>query len=261
MLSNFPQQFFHLSTLRVMNMTGAMSLNNLESQANEQSSPPAILNGPIIHPRMTAASSFQPSTSVGTMAPDLQNQYYPSERDLNISINSHFDSTAPPELYTNNINSIARHQAIPIMTGAQSYSGVYHTGAMGQVVPIGDLGYALQRPGVDPCASLAGSQQVNHIYMHQAARMPVQPSSLGSLVQASSYNDPMDMSNHYTSIHPSAMSMPSMQHGSIPQDYTVHHPSSFHQMAYNEANFNHDPNHLARRDHNNQYYPYRGSSM
>jgi hypothetical protein len=260
----FHSSTLYYSTLRVMNMTGAMSLNNLESQLNnDHNSPPSILNGPPVHPRRTAASSFQPlvSMSMGTLAHEMPNQFYHAERDLNLSLHQQFNTAAPPDIYSNGIHSIPHQQGIPIMTGPQSYSGVYHTGAMGQMAPRGDLGYALQRPGVDPCSSLGQTQQLNQIYLqqHGHGHGHIQPSSLGSLVQASSYNDHLDIPNHYNSMH--AMSMPSIQgHGSIPQDYAMHYPSSY-QMAYNEANLNHDPSQTARRDQHQTYYPYRGGSM
>jgi hypothetical protein len=236
-----------------MNMTGAMSLSNLESQLHDQQSPPNVLSEPGVHPRINGASSFQPSASMGAIAYEMPNQYYNTDRsNLNLSLHHHFESAAPADLYSNGMQSIPHQPPMPVVTGPQSYSGVYHTGAMGQIAPRGDLGYALQRPGVDP------SLQANNIYMQQNGR--IQPSSLGSLVQASSYTDPLDISNHYNNIHP--MSLPSIPgHGSMPQDYSMHHGASSYQMAYSDASYNHEQSQTMRRDQNQTYYPYRGASM
>ena len=250
-----------------MNMTGAMSLTNIEMQRHDPDSPPTILNDRTLHPRLHTASSFQPSTSpMSALVHDIPNQVYQQqESDLNHSLHpQQFDSAAPPNLYSNHLTSIPHPSAgMPAIMGAQSYSGVYHTGALGHApAPRGDLGYALQRPGVDPCGSLGQMQQMNQVYMQQhgiRGHVPVMPSSLGSLIQASSYTD-LDASGHYNSMQ--AMSMPSIQggHGSVPQEYAMNYPSSSYQMAYSDINYQHDQS-QARQDPQQPFYPYKGSSM
>merc|ERR1711971_81988 len=109
-----------------------------------------------------------------------------------------------------------QQQNIPLMMGPQSFSGYYQQGI--GVAPPGDLGYALQRPGVVPGTSV-GMHHINQsLYMQQ--QQGLQPSSIGSLVQGNnSYNDLVSLSGSYISM--SNMSMPSNMHGSIPREYNM----------------------------------------
>jgi len=255
---SFVHSLFY-STLRMMNMTGAMSLSNLETQQKvhqaKQSSPPIDLNSQYARSHLRH-QSYQPSTSMGALQTvhDIPNQhFYPQEGDLSLSLHQHFDSSMPPppSLYANNMHHMQQQpRSVPVMMGPQSFSGYYHAGGMG-VAPQGDLGYALQRPGVVPGTSVGAMQHMNQSMYLQQQQM--QPSSMGSLVQANSYSDLPSLSGSYMGM--SAMSMPV----SMPQDYMLNNASSY-QMSYGDASSYNDQQHMNGNEQR-PYYPYRGGSM
>jgi len=211
----------------------AMSLSHTDQ--NEHISPPHALSQSLhIQNQGRMASSFQPSVSMGAMPlpHDMHtiNQFY--NDGLSMSLHQHlhnekFVFSPPSTLNSNQMEPLHHTHAIPMMTGPQSFSGIYHTGGMGHVAPQGDLGYALQRPGVVPGGtSASGIPQMNQMYLHQAH---MQPSSIGNLSQPSSYSDlgPMHPSSYMQ-----AMSLPSIQPPtSVPQDHAFNQQQAFYRMS------------------------------
>jgi hypothetical protein len=252
------------STLRMMNMTGAMSLSNLETQQSAQqgkrTSPPMDLNGKGQYVRSHLGhQSYQPSTSMGALQSvhGIPHQhFYPQEEDLSVFLTQHFDSSMPPppSLYSNNMHQHMQQppRSGPVMMGPQSFSGYYHAAGMG-AAPQGDLGYALQRPGVVPGTSVGAMQHMNQQQYLQQQHM--QPSSMEGLVQGNSYSDLGSLSGSYMGM--SAMSMPV----SMPEDYMLNNASSY-QMSYGDPSAS-SYNDQQRTHGNGQrpYYPYKGGSM
>jgi hypothetical protein len=255
----FINQFNLNSTLRMTNLTGAMSLSNSERQQNARKtkhiSPPAHLDGQYVRSRI-GQPTHQPSTSMGALPTvhDMPHQhFYPQEGGLSGSLQQHLDSSMPiPSQYANNMHQMQQPRAVPVMMGMgpQSFSGYYHAGGVG-VAPQGDLGYALQRPGIVPGTSVGAMQQMNQpMYLQQ---QHMQPSSMGSLVQGNSYSDLVSLSGSYMGM--SAMSMPA----SMPQDYMVNNTSSY-QMPYDGA-CSYNDQYQSNGNGQRPYYPYRGDSM
>lgn len=223
---------------------------------------------------------FQPSMSMGAL--DVQNdiqlaQYYNEglSNSLHHELQGSQGSWQPPPPPNLNMTEIPISQGAPGMMGPQSFSGLYHTaGNVGQMMPQGDLGYALQRPGVVPGGSIPAGiahhhqqqqQQMNQVYMQH-------PLQMGSHLQASSYTEmgPMSPGSYSSGLHSQlisqgAMSMPSVQLHSIPmpQDtsFIAQPQASLYQSQLPDNGSYNEHYHDSRRMQSQMQYHYRGSSM
>eukprot|EP00557_Chaetoceros_sp_GSL56_P012882 CAMPEP_0176482700 /NCGR_PEP_ID=MMETSP0200_2-20121128/3517_1 /TAXON_ID=947934 /ORGANISM="Chaetoceros sp., Strain GSL56" /LENGTH=961 /DNA_ID=CAMNT_0017879037 /DNA_START=293 /DNA_END=3178 /DNA_ORIENTATION=+ len=242
------------NTLRMLNMTGAMSLSTLETRKSFQSSPPTDLNG------QSTATRLHHGLTHNDNKPVSQNG-----NDLSVSLHHHFDYLPPPPtLYSTNAHQIQHPHLYPMMVGAQSFSGFYHTGGMG-VAPQGDLGYALQRPGVVPGTSVGAMQHMNqgvqlhqHRQHHQQSQSQMPQGSMGNGVHTTNYMEMGSLTGSY--LGPTSMSMTSIHNGSFPQDYAFVHSQSPYHTPCMDNHSQHDYYQLDRKDQP-PYYTYRGSSM
>ncbi len=260
-------------------MTDAMRI----SQADYgDTSPPDDLrtNFNNMRGRHHLSMQYQPSTSMSALEAhnDIQasGQFYHNSLSASLRHADTNGSLPPPpsHLSINNMDRSHHNPSMMGMMGPQSFSGIYHNagiGGVGQVIPQGDLGYALQRPGVVPgglASSLVQQQQqqqqhshqMNPMYMHQQ----IPPSQMGGLFQASSYTDmgPMSPGSYSSGLHSQitshgAMSMPSVHQGPLPQDLAYNNQTQVapYQMLYPDTTDPYNEYPTPRR------HFYRGSSM
>ena len=247
-------------------MTGAMSLSNLETRQTIQNSPPMDLNGQSTRLRLGLAQHDPEGIKARLMSRDVPNTYNQNGNDLSVSLHHHFDQLLPPpNLYSHNVHQVVQQpQVYPIMLGPQSFSSYYHTSGMG-VAPQGDLGYALQRPGVVPGSSMGTIQQINHaIQLHQnhhhqqQSQSHITQGSVGNHVHATSYMDIGSLPNSYAGV--SSMSMSSIHNGSMPQSYVMNNTQSTYHVSLRDVQSQNNYYQIDRKDQQ-PYYSYRGSSM
>jgi len=253
-------------TTRVTDMAGAMSIS-FDQHRGRQTPPPQV------HRRASYGTSIPQSYHTPTSGTNLTVGSLPlhmtgantsrySQPPSSLSLHDHFDSVDVPI----NVPDQLVVPTLPITLGAQSFSGAFHSGmAHG---PEGDLGYALQRPGVVP-AGPGAPPQLNPMYMHHhhvqpqyqmsgySTEMGHYLSSSFSGVPTPHFTGPLSPQNHHS------------QHMNIPQDRfpldrNYHYgssqmqPSQQYQMyQYESRDYDEPPRRWSNYPSNN----YRGSSM
>lgn len=215
------QHHTSLNTSSVTDLTGAMSLSHSYVHPNHDSPPPVAsaisgsLRSPFQVESLPYALQNPISNYLGTSASGLQFQHamhVPSHHQLASSlshIHSRFDSSEiqsssilstpanTTDINTENSNHIV--PIFPITLGAQSYSGV-HYDRINHAPAEGELGYALQRPGVVPDGHMA---HINPILLQQhppAINEPQQPPGL-------SYIAPPAMTHYSPNVNANGLSV------------------------------------------------------
>ena len=246
-------------------MTGAMSIS-FDQHHSRQTPPPQInrrtYGASIPHSYHTPTSGT--NLSVGSLPLHMTGANNPrySQPPTNLSLNEHFDSMDVPLVPDQLVVP-----TLPMNLGAQSFSGAFHSGMTHG--PEGDLGYALQRPGVVPTGPGAPAQ-LNPMYMHHQYHMQLQYqmmthsaemshhlSSSYSGVPTPHFTGPMSPQNH----HSHHLNIPQdrfHQDSNYPYGSSQMQPSQQYQTYQYESRGNDEP---PRRWQNYPTNNYRGSSM
>jgi len=271
------QHLTSLNTTRVTDLTGAMSLSHSYLHPSHRSPPPATvaISGSLRLPLQVLPYALQDTFSsyLGASASGLQFHHalpIPSHHQLASSlshIRSHFDSSevrsssgilSTPPIIRDTTSEYNNHiiPTLPITLGTQSYSGVYYD-RINHAPAEGELGYALQRPGVVPNGHMS---HINPMLLHQCPpniTVSQPPLDLGFIGQPTNFTS--QALNHFSStINPHIPSVGGI-HGiipstpghdirmRIPQDTSPQHMSQYplsheHEVPYNineyDANFN-----------------------
>jgi len=242
-------------TSRVTSMASAMSIS-LQNSYSGRNTPPVHINLRASHDSGMQPSFHTASSSIGSLPLHMMGANMQPPSNLSMSLREHFDST--------DAHIVSDQIMIPPMrmsVGAQSYSGAYHS----NITPglQGDLGYALQRPGVMPGSGIG--HHVNqvppmnsmYIQMQPTQHHPNHPMQMGHFLRSSSLNS-SDLghysSNSYTGVPthlsgpmspPShALNMPPPQDRFQDSAYTYqsqhgHMPPSFQYPMYLHDNRSH----------------------
>eukprot|EP00554_Chaetoceros_debilis_P012904 CAMPEP_0194113940 /NCGR_PEP_ID=MMETSP0150-20130528/18436_1 /TAXON_ID=122233 /ORGANISM="Chaetoceros debilis, Strain MM31A-1" /LENGTH=933 /DNA_ID=CAMNT_0038804005 /DNA_START=497 /DNA_END=3295 /DNA_ORIENTATION=- len=262
-----PIQLHSPNTLRVMDMTDALSSISHIDQSEYPPTPSDLYAHHNTQDRRPPPMHYQPSMSIGAL--DVQNDVQFAQ-GLSNSLHHEVQGSQgswqppPPNMNIANLEEMPISQGVPGIMGPQSFSGLYHTAAnVGQMMPQGDLGYALQRPGVVPGGSIPAGiaqqqQMMNQMYMQH-------PLQMGSHIQASSYTDigPMSPGSYLSGLHSQlisqgAMSMPSAQLHSIPmpQDtsFNAQPQASLYQSQQQDNGSYNDHYNVSRRMQSQMQY-------
>jgi len=176
--SNFVRLSHHHSTSRVTDLTGAMSISHSYQHANAHSPPPniGVISGPT---RPLQSAECHPyyqdhiSTNFGSIAPGLEFHHaLPGP-----SHSQHASSLSHLHNQFDNSEMVPILPTLPVTLGAQSFSGVYYD-RINHIPAEGELGYALQRPGVVP-----HNAQVTQINRNSRDFTPVPPPFNAKIIQ------------------------------------------------------------------------------
>jgi hypothetical protein len=205
-------------------MAGALSISF--DQHHGRQTPPQIFNrhgsygNSIPQPYHTPTSSNLPLT-VGSLPLQMvgPNSAHFAQPPVNLAHQEHFDGV--------DMTGTAEQLMVPSLSlnvGAQSFSGAFHSGGVAHGLQ-GDLGYALQRPGVVPAGSgishghMNQVQQMNPMYMHHPQPPQYQ---MPQYLNSSSYNGHSSDMGHFSSS--SYTGLPTHFTGPLsPQNHQLHH--------------------------------------
>lgn len=231
-----------ISSAQVTAMADAMSLNRL-SNNGQSSSPPQNLEA-LLNAQLSNAYQYSSnlSASLGAnVGMGLPVSYQPLV-DPNLTGRSFSEHMHPSQLAVqqnlqalsglNDLAFVPQPPQQPTFMGAQSFSGMYYDGMPSHYPHVeGDLGYALQRPGVFPIAgndavamlqrqasgqSLAYLAQQNAILSSSLSNMASTPRGIvrsagslsfhnpGDLLQQLGLQDQGSFDNNYSQMNPGA---------------------------------------------------------
>jgi len=224
------QHLTSINTTRVTDLTGAMSLlhSNLHSPHRSPLSATGAISGSLRPPLQVESLSYahpEPiSNYITAAASGLQFHHpvsVPPHHQLASSL-SHthncFDSSgmlSNPAMIRDNTIEHNNHiiPTFPIILGAQSFSGVYYD-RINHVPAEGELGYALQRPGVFPNGQMTHMNPIIFQQHPSAIAMSQPPLDLGFIGRPTNFMSPA-LNPFSPNVSPAMLSVGCI-HGTMP---------------------------------------------
>jgi len=252
-----------INTTRVTSLTGAMSLSHSYIHSPHRSPPPATstISGSLRSPLQVENLSHgiqEPICNYITAASGLQ-FHHPvsilSHHQLASSfshIHNCFDSSGmipTPATIRDNTTDHNNHivPILPIILGAQSFSGLYYD-RINHDPAEGELGYALQRPGVVPNGHMGHMNPIIFQQNPSAIAISQPPSDLGYIGRPTNFTS-LALNHFSPNVNPNILSGEGI-HGTtpltpghdsrirIPQDASPRHMARYplsheHEVPYN----------------------------